>query len=267
MQTLQIGAYAARLAGVRSGRIATSISLFNLFVTASRLANLFYAPLLGTLADAAAESVRVSGSSTAGPGAAAATQFEWQVRAIIFAGTIGTTLGALLLPLFFTLFMRGIRSFERTASLPRALLRLFDYRVVWSLVPAIRLPAPSIVREFSISHVPVKLLVSNVIVTAIYAIGVVAAYEASVIDIHARGTAIALSGIINGFATITFTLIVDPGSAFIIDQAVKGERPVRDVRSLVFFLSLTAIIGTLVSQLILTPAADVITLVAQWYAK
>jgi putative effector of murein hydrolase LrgA (UPF0299 family) len=43
VQGVTIGAYAARLAGVQTKRIATSISLFNLFVTTGRLANLFMA--------------------------------------------------------------------------------------------------------------------------------------------------------------------------------------------------------------------------------
>ncbi|HMD02853.1 MAG TPA: DUF2837 family protein, partial [Candidatus Baltobacteraceae bacterium] len=53
LQAVQVGAYAARVAGVMSGRVGTSISLFNLFVTASRFANMFYAPMLGTLSDRA----------------------------------------------------------------------------------------------------------------------------------------------------------------------------------------------------------------------
>jgi hypothetical protein len=40
-----------------------------------------------------------------------------------------------------------------------------------------------------------------------------------------------------------------------VDQAVKGERPIADVKSMVFYLALTAVIGSLLSQLILFPAA------------
>jgi hypothetical protein len=99
-------------------------------------------------------------------------------------------------------------------------------------------------------------------VTGIYAIGVVAATYASVIDPADARTAVLLSGIINGIATIAFTLIVDPTSAYITDQAVKGERTLGEVKSLVFYLALTAIVGTLLSQLILYPAAVVIAFVA-----
>ena len=66
VQGVTIGAYAARLAGVQTKRIATSISLFNLFVTTGRLANLFMAFFVGPLADeagnASVDSVRSHGS-------------------------------------------------------------------------------------------------------------------------------------------------------------------------------------------------------------
>jgi hypothetical protein len=252
VQCVQIGSYAARLAGVVSGRIATSISLFNLFVTASRLANLFYAPMLGQISDRAA---LVGATRT----------FEWQVRAIVLAGTVGTALGALVLPVFLMLFLRGIASFERTGSLPRTLLRAVSWRTVVALIEALRAPHPTALRRFSIRRVPANLLVFNTIVTGIYAIGVVAAVYASVIDPAAARTAVLLSGIVNGIATISFTLIVDPTSAYITDQAVKGERPVEDVKSMVFFLALTAIVGTLLSQLILIPAAYVIAVAAHLF--
>ena len=252
VQFVQIGAYAARLAGVQSGRIATSISLFNLFVTASRLANLFYAPMLGQISDRAAATSEVH-------------TFEWQVRAIVLGGTVGTALGALALPAFLMLFLRGIASFERTNSVPRTLLRAFSFRTLVAVAESLRLPSASHLSRFSIRHIPLNLLVFNTIVTGIYAIGVVAAVYASVIDPAAARTSVLLSGIVNGIATISFTLIVDPTSAYITDQAAKGERPVEDVKSMVFFLALTAILGTLLSQFILIPAAYVIAFAAHLF--
>jgi len=250
VQLIQIGAYAARLAGVLSGRIATSISLFNLFVLASRLANLAYAPMLGTISDRAAHAAR--DPALAG---AAVHQFEWQVRLIVFAGTVGTALGALLLPTFLMLFLRGISAFERLGSVPRAMLRLLDPRVILDVLRSPRLPHPSTLARFSPRHIPAELLVGNVIVTGIYAIGVVASVFASILKPEVARTAVLLSGVVNGIATISFSLVVDPTSAYITDQAVKGERPLIEVKSMVFFLALTAIVGTLFSQLILYPAA------------
>jgi hypothetical protein len=251
LQSVQIGAYAARVAGVQTGRIGTSISLFNLFVTASRFANMFYAPMLGTISDRAALQV---GSSSA-TAAQVATQFEWQMRAIVFAGTLGTIVGAILLPTFIYLFVRGVAAFERRGSIPQALGRLLNPRVMLDVLKTVELPALRSIGRFSLRHVPMKLLIGNVVVTGIYAIGVVASYYASIIQPEVARTALSASGLVNGIATISFALIVDPTSAFLVDQAAKGERPVEHVKSMVFYLALTAIIGTLLSQLILYPAA------------
>lgn len=265
IQAIQIGAYAARLAGVRTGRIATSISLFNLFVTASRVAALLYTLMLGPLADRAGNAVKKLMAEHAPAGRLADVQhlFDHQLRFIVLAGMIGTVIGALLLPMFTALYVRGVRSFERTKSLPHSMLRLFNPRVILDLMRSFRWPSWAELRGFSPKHIPRRLLIFNVLVTGIYAIGVVAAYDASVMDGNVARTALGISGIINGVATIAFTFFVDPTSSIIVDEAVKGERPHDDVKSMVFYLSLTAIIGWGLSQLLLTPSAQIIGFVAR----
>lgn len=271
VQAIQVGAYAARLAGVRTGRIATSISLFNLFVTASRLATLIYTLMLGPLADTAGNAIKIlvprSVPLALAPDRLAAAlhvqqTFEWQLRAIIVAGTLGTVIGSLLLPMFTYMYVRGVRSFEHTKSLPHSLLRLFDPRVIGAILQRVRLPHYREIFAFSTHGIPRRLLIFNVVVTGIYAIGVVAAYYASILDINVARTAIGISGIINGIGTIAFTLFVDPTSSIIVDEAVKGERPHEEVKAMVFYLSVTAIVGWLLSQLILWPAAEIIKVVA-----
>ena len=265
VQAIQIGAYAARLAGVRTGRIATSISLFNLFVTASRLATLLYTLMLGPLADHAGNAVKAmlvvhaptSDISSVG------RLFDGQLRLIVAAGMVGTIIGAILLPMFTYIYVRGVRSFERTKSLPHSVIRIFDPRVVLDIVRSQRMPSFRELRGFSLDRIPRRLLIFNVLVTGIYAIGVVAAYDASVIDVNVARTALGISGIINGIGTIAFTFFVDPTSSIIVDEAVKGERPHEDVRSMVFYLALTAIVGWALSQLILWPSAELIAFVAR----
>jgi hypothetical protein len=245
---LQIGAYAGRIAGVRTGRIGTSISLFNFFTLASRLATLVVTPALGSLADSAAQYATCTGVIP--------PYFAWQLRAIVAAGTLGAVVGMLLLPTFIVLFMRGVGSFERRGSMLRAVLRLLDPRVQFEVLRSVQLPPLDRLRSFALpKSLPLKLLAGNVIVTAVYAIGVVASFYASVIDLDARTTATGLSGLVNGIGTVAFSFFVDPTTAYITDQAVKGERPVEDVRAMVFWLSATAIIGWVLSQLILIPGA------------
>ncbi|MBV8066546.1 MAG: DUF2837 family protein [Candidatus Eremiobacteraeota bacterium] len=265
VQGVTIGAYAARLAGVQTKRIATSISLFNLFVTAGRLANLFVIFFMGPLSDQAANAV---GKLQADAVAAATWQhvFEIQLRFIVLAGTFGMVVFAFFLPMFTYLFRRGVHSFEARGSVPHSLARLLSPRVLIDVLRSEVLPSPADLRNFDWRVLPKRLLIFNTVVMCVYAIGVQSSYLASVLDVTVRGTAIGLSGVVNGIGTIAFTLFVDPTSAIITDQAIHGKRSVEEVRSMVFYLSLTAIAGSLLSQAILYPAAVVIEVVARFAA-
>jgi hypothetical protein len=250
VQAIGVGAFATRIAGVVTKRVALSISLFNLFVTASRLANLFYAPLLGTISD------RAVNAPSLGP-------FEFQLRLIVLAGTVGALVGGALLPTFEYLFLRGIGSYQRLHSVPQAMLRLADPRVMADVLRSIRLPRPAGWSQYKLAHVPRKLLIANTVVASVYAIGVVAAVYASVREPSLARTATLLSGIVNGIGTIAFTLFVDPTASHIVDSAVHGTRTIEDVRSMVFWLTVTLVTGMLISQLLLVPATLLIGAVAQ----
>jgi hypothetical protein len=264
VQMAAVGAFAARIAGVSTKRIAISISLFSLFATASRLANMFYAPLLGTISDRTGNAV--SAAIKAGSVVLAqpqVSQFELQLRLIVFAGTAGTLVGAMFLPLFEYMFVRGIHSFERLDSVPKALFRLIDPRVLGGIARSFRFPQPARWSQYKLAHVPAKLLIANTVLQSVYAIGVVAAVYASVREPGLARTATLLSGIVNGIGTIAFTLFVDPTAAGIVDSAVHGKRSLEDVRSMVFWLSVTMVLGTLLSQVLLYPAALVIDAAAR----
>jgi hypothetical protein len=258
-QAIAMGAYAARYAGVTTRRIATAISLFSLLVTASRLAALLMTPSLGALADSKANAALRAGLKAVPPDDLHV--FDLQMRIIVAAGSVGILLGALMIPMFLAAFTRGIASFERRGSIPHALARLLDPRVMWWLLKHL-LPRRFSLADFPISSVPRKLLIANVVLFAVYAVGVVGAYYASVIDLGARTTASGLSGLVNGIGTVAFALFIDPTTALIVDQTVRDERPRRDVAAMIFWLIVTAFIGTLVAQLILVPAAQYIAAVA-----
>lgn len=262
VQGVTIAAYAARLAGVQTKRIATSISLFNLFMTAGRLANLFMAFFVGPLSDAAGKAV----SHAQEPAVAMAWQhaFEFQLRLIVLAGTMGMIVFALFLPLFTYLFRRGVHSFESRGSIPHSLARMFVPSILLDVLRSERLPSWHEIRAFDWRGIPRRLLIFNLVVTAVYAIGVQSSFLASVLDVNVTRTAISLSGVINGIGTIAFTLFVDPTSAMITDQAIHGKRTTEEVRSMVFYLSLTAIVGSLIAQAIFYPAAVVIEYVARF---
>ena len=188
--------------------------------------------------------------------------FELQLRLVVLAGTLGMVAFSLLLPMFTYLFRRGVRSFEARGSIPHSLIRLASPAVIADVLKSVRLPRLAELRAFDWRVLPKRLLIFNTVVMCVYAIGVQASYLASVLDPNVARTAIGLSGVINGIGTIAFTLFVDPTSSMITDQAIHGKRTVEEVRSMVFYLSLTAILGSLLSQAILYPAAVLIKVVA-----
>jgi hypothetical protein len=250
VQGFTIANYAARLAGARSGRVATAISLYNMFATASRFAGMIYTPMLGSLSDRAGLTGDVHG-------------FLWQLRFIVFAGTFGAVLGTLALPTFVVVYIRAIRAFERVRNIPKAAIRVFIPKTALSLLRDVKLTVATNPWKLSVKHVPKDVLVLNTLVTMVYGIGIVSAAYASVLNPGAARTALLFSGLVNGIGAIAFNVVVDPTAAFITDQTVRGERNIDDVKALVTYLSFTAILGFLLSQVLLVPAAYVLKAASQ----
>ena len=241
VQAVSIAAYAARLAGARSGRVGTAMSLYNLFVTTSRFASMVYTPMLGALSDRAVRARELDA-------------FLWQLRLIVFSGAFGAVVGTLAIPTFVMLYLRGIGSFERHGNVVKAALRLLRPKTVFGVVRDMRFGAEVDTFRFSLRNVPKDVLVFNTMVSAVYNVGIVAAAYASVLEPSAARTALLSSGLVTGVAVIAYNVIVDPASALMTDQAARGERTIDDVKALVTGLSLTAIAGFLLSQLLLVPA-------------
>jgi hypothetical protein len=247
---LQMGTNAARLAGVRTKRVATGLTLFNLFGTTGRFLNLFYLPLIGSLADKAGARHDPS-------------IFDYDMRFVMVFATLGTILGGLLVPWATRLLVRGIGSFERRGSLLQALAQLFRPSVLVSVLRDFRLPTPAML-FYSPARLPKSFLVWNIVVMAFWVAGPLGAYYAGVLEPNFRLTAASLSGLITGVSTLTLTYIVDPTAALVTDQAAHGVRPESDVKAMIFYLVLTAVIGSVVAQLLLVPAADIIGAAAKW---
>lgn len=255
VQTISIAAYAARLAGARSGRVGTAMSLYNLFVTGSRFSSMLYSPMLGALADGAQH------------GSGGHAIFAWQLRALLFAGALGAIAGTLALPVFVRIYLRGIGAFERTGNVVRAMLRALRPQTALSILRDVGAVGDRSAYRFSLRNMPLDTLVLNTVVSAIYGVGIVSAAYASVMSSGAARTALLSSGLINGMAVIAYNVFVDPASAFMTDQTVRGERSLDDVKSLVTSLCVTAIIGALLSQLLLMPAAFILDRVAEVIAS
>lgn len=265
--------YGVRLSGVRTRRLATAFSLYNVIFLLASTANTAQAPLLSSLVEHAI----IAGRSGAGNIASAAQlvnhpayqeqlhYLDNDMRMVIIASTMGTVLGAAILPAFVSLFTRAIMLFDEMGSVPRMILMLvFSPRRLFRLSRQVYLPRRNSVKVVVARRlgIPRAFLFLNIFVTGIYTIGVLSALYAGALFPDFRSTATLLSAVINGVATILAATVVEPTAASLTDQAVRGDRSEEDVKQMALYLTVTRFIGTILAQAIFLPSAHIIKWVA-----
>lgn len=234
-------AYSVRLNSVKSGQFALSFSLFNLFVLVSRTANTFQAPLIGSIIDISI----LQGTDPIS-----------DMRKVIFASTIGSMFGILLIPTFLKVFGIAVKRLETTGSVPSLVVEALHVSNIKRMVKSTTRPTKTMLQRLRYREIPKRLLIINALVTGIYTVGVLAAnYSAILVSEQHRLAVAGSSGMINGIATILLTLFIDPKSAVITDQALNGKRPYEDVKALVVLLIVSKLMGTILAQALFLPAA------------
>lgn len=246
-------AYSVRIAGVRTGRIALSFSLFNILVLVSRTANTFQTPLLAKRIE---HGLHVPSAVEDALG-----DFRW----LLFAASLATVVGAVLTPTFQRLFTRAVEAFARNRSLPRLLLRALSPAGLAHLRDAAVLPSPAnVVTEGTLRRpAAAGVLLVNTLATAVSTVGVFAALYAGYLAPELRVTASNLSGVINGLATILLFAIVDPYLAMLNDDVVTGRGAEPAFRRAVVGMLGSRLAGTALAQLLLLPAASLIAHLAR----
>lgn len=237
-------AYSVRLNSVKSGQVALSFSLFNLIALVSRTANTLQAPLIAGI-------IGLSITQGLNP--------IMDMRKVIFAATIGSLMGVLLIPSFLRIFERAVNRLEVTGSVPSLVVEALQINNIKRIVKSVTKPSKTMLERLRYREIPKRLLILNALVTGIYTVGVLAAsYSAILVSEEYRLAVVASSGMINGVASILLTLLIDPKSAMITDQALRGKRPYGDVKALVVLLITSKLVGTLLGQVLFLPAAELI---------
>ncbi len=243
--------YSVRLAGVTTNKLAVALSLFNILVLVSRTSNMVQGPLAGSFIDYA----RISGN---------VGWVEVQFRYIIFSATIGSILGAMLIPTFIRVFSRAIMHLDVSGSIPLLLRRTLTISKIGMIKHHIRAPRFYFLHTLRIAGVPKRLIILQILITAIYTVGVLAAMYASLIVPEHATKALMSSGIINGIATLLLSVFVDPQVALLTDQVISGRKKYQTISSMVGVLVIGKILGTLLGQVLFIPSAQVIALFANF---
>lgn len=236
--------YSVRLNAIKSKQFALSTSLFNVFVLVSRTANMLQGPLIGGVIGA---SIATHVSPVTG------------IHEVVFASTIGTLAGILMIPTFLKVFSMAVNKLELTGSVPSIVIQALSVNNIKLIAKNAVFPSRFMLPSFRYRDIPKRLLLLNTIITGVYTVGVLAAYySATLVPPKFQLAASASSGLINGVASILLTLFIDPYAAIVTDQAIRGDRPYEDVKMLVILLIGTKVLGTLFGQLLLTPSALII---------
>jgi len=244
-------AYSVRIAGTRTGRIAVSLSLFNILVLVSRTSNTFQAPLL---------SKRVEHSLLMSAHTGITTDLRW----LLFASTLATVTGALLIPTFQRVFGRAVLAFGEYRSVFRLLSHGFSRAGLNYLAHSARLPKRENLTQLSQGpNLPMPVILFNIVATAVSGVGVFASLYAGYLHPSLRLTASSLAGIINGLSMILLAVFIDPYLSILSDDVVEGKVGEPYFRKAVVWLVGSRMAGTVLAQAMLIPAAYLIIGIAE----
>jgi hypothetical protein len=245
-------AYAARIAGIRTRRIAMSFALFNILVLFSRTANGFLGPFLAK---------RIETRLAEGGGG----QLLWDFRLVLASAAIAVFVGIVLVPTAQRLFVVAIGYFQKTRSTGRMLLRSASPAGLRTVRSSTTVPKTAHLRElWKERGVSWGVLLANCLAQALITVGVIASLYAGYLNPEFRVTASQLSAVINGFATILLFALIDPQLSVMTDDVVEGRVSEPLFRRTIVWISLSRLAGTLLAQALLLPGAIAVAWIANY---
>lgn len=245
-------AYSTRISGARVKLVATALSLFSTMVIFSRFSTMFQQPLTAKLiADA--------------PDINKMTFVQEQYRILLGVTSLGVLFGIFLFPTFIGLFTRAIIQLSNeNGSILILMKKWINIKGIKKAFKCFKLPRLSYLNGITLKTIPKRLFVINVLITAIYTVGVLSSLYASLlVKPELSQAAVMSSGIINGVATILLTLFIDPKVSVLADRVVKKENGYIFLKSYSLTMIGSKFLGTVFAQLLFIPAAYYVA----WFSR
>jgi hypothetical protein len=239
--------YSVRFAGVKLNKLAVALSLTGIILLVSRTANMIQAPLTAKFVDFAKTH--------------ASFPLLRHFRVILLGSSVGTLIAIALFPTFIGLFERIISRLEIAGSIPK-LITSVSIGQLKNTKHYLKIPTFRI-SQFRYLGIPKKFIILNVIVTAIYTVGVLSTLYAAHLLPQIGITASQASGMINGIATIILTVFIDPQLGLITDKALSSEEHRNQLGKVYVVLMTTRFMGTMLAQLLFIPAAYFIGMIVK----
>ncbi|MCX7871024.1 MAG: lipid II flippase Amj family protein [bacterium] len=249
---LSVSSASLRFAGIKTNSITTSLSLSNIILLITRLANLFQTPFLGSMIDLAFKYNQID-------------TLLLKLHIIIFSATLGTFVGILFFNTFENIFIKWINLFNKTLSIPKTFYYLIYPKTYLVIIKSIS-KVNFYLDKNVLKEVPKIIIFSSLFVSAFWTTGVLSAMYASVLVPEYARTATILSGIVNGIATILFTIFLDPIIAHITDKVYNNQKDIKFLYNSVFLMLIFTLLGTILAQFVLKPGAYLIAIITKLVA-
>lgn len=244
-------AYSVRIVGVRTGRIAVSFAVFNIFALISRTANSIQAPLLAKT---------IESTIKTGNPQSLLYVFRW----ILFSTTLATIIGAALMPTFIKIFGKAVESFSINRSIPKLLIHGFSKSGIEQFKSSVTKPRKQNLTQLkSLKMMPKKIILLNGLAFSISTVGVLASLYAGCLNPELRTTCSTLASVITGLSTILMVIFIDPFISMQTDDVIKGKCTQLQFDRCITFIVGGLIVGTVVAQLLLIPSAKIISFTAK----
>ena len=254
----------SRLAGVRTGRLATAISLFSVVYLAASMANTLQAPFLASTVENVIKSVK---DSPLAYQEIIRSELDAKLRFIILGATTGTVLGTLLIPTFVATFANAVNAFGEVGSVFKLIPRFFfSLFTPGKGILVFRMTRFHDLKRiaFRKTAIPAGFYYWNLFSYSLWTVNVLAGLYAGALYPEYRQTAVLMASIVGNTAIVVNVMMVDPVLARATDEVARGEKGEDDLKQIVFYLALTYILGTVLSQAVLVPVAEGLKWLTVW---
>lgn len=264
----------SRLSGVRTGHLATAISLFGVVYLAASFANTLQAPLLASTVEhiiegAYNQSLSMSPSDVTSTPVyqEALVNLNHKLRFVLLGATAGTIVGIFVVPSFVTSFSNAIKAFGQTGSVFRVIPLIFlSMLKPGSGIIKLRLTSIGTIKEI-VSRpmtIPRSFLYWNLASYSLWSANVLAGLYAGALYPEFRSTCVLMASIVGNAAIVVNVMMVDPVLAKVTDAVARGEKEELELKQIIFYLAISNLLGTLLSQAIFEPVAQGLQMLTRW---
>jgi hypothetical protein len=240
-----------RLVGIRTSKMAASYAVYNIIFLTVRFLTTFQAPLL-------VKTIEKSILMGRGPD-------NWLFFKLYAVSLTGSMIGGLFIPTLHRAMYQTVEKVYQKNSLIRVILKSFTFQALKQFQQSLSVPSASnISRLHRLHDMPKKIILMNVIITALTTISVLSCLYAGYINPDLRTTSLSLNGFIVGFSTILFMIVVEPHLGITADKVINGLYSEVYFRRYLTYVVIARILGTGLSFLLLIPLAHLVVFLAKF---